>query len=327
MAVALDIVKGALRYINSYQSGETIAQADAQDVLDTLNDLLDSWSTDKVYVFGSQESILTWQVGKTQYKIGNPTCTQLGLPTFTGTLTGGSNVVTGVTNIPSGLVAGQAVVDFGSGSILTDSANVLPANTYVTAIGANTLTLSAAAMITPSSNPVTLTYTLPGDFPIPRPLRITGGYTRINQLDFWLDVYATQDQYNSILYKAQPGPWPVVAWYNNVMPYGLLNVYQAPGQNAQLHLFTDTILSGLTLEQTVEVPQGYVRALKWLLAREIAPQYGYAFTPQQNKIAGEALSMIKALNAQPAPRGRYDRALVRGNRPDGGWVTHGGFGR
>lgn len=316
MATALELIQGALRRINSYQSGETIAQADANDALTTLNDLLDSWSTSKTFVFGSNENILQWVNGQRQYKIGNPTCTSIGEPPFTGTVTGGSAVITGVTNIPADLKAGARLTDLG---------NVLPANTTVLSIGASSVTMSANASATPSVNPDTITYTIPGDFAIPRPLRITGGFTRLNQLDFWLDVYASQDEYNAVLYKPQAGPWPTIAWYNNLMPYGVLNVYQTPGQNSELHLFTDTILANLTLTQTFILPQGYSRAIKWCLADELCAEYGYPRSDSIKKQAYESLKMIKELNAQPAKRATYDRELVRGNRPDGGWITHGGF--
>jgi hypothetical protein len=324
MTQALDIIKGALRRINSYQSGEAIAPLDAQDCLDTLNDLLDSWSLDKLHVPGSNENVLQWVTGQNQYKIGNPTCTSQGLPAFTGTLTGGSNVITGVTNIPSGLVAGGAPPLPGAGSTLTDSAGVIPGGAYVTAIGATTVTMSANASATPNGAD-SITYTLPGDFSIARPLRITAGFTRINSLDFTLDVYESQERFTEILFKAQPGPWPTVGWYNPLMPYGVLNVYQTPGQGAALHLFTDTILSDLTLNQVIILPQGYNRALKWCLAKEICAEFGFALSDAIKTNAAESLNMIKSLNAKPAVESRYDRAIIRGNRPDGGWILHGGF--
>jgi hypothetical protein len=316
MATALDLIKGALRRITSYQTGETIAQPDQADCLETLNDLLDSWSTDKLQIFGSNENILQWVNGQNQYKIGNPTCASLGQPPFTGALTAGSPTITGVTNVPSNLVVGAT---------LTDVANVIPEGATVLSIGASSVTMSANATVTPSTGTDSITYTIPGDFAIPRPLRITGGFTRINELDFWLDVFATQEQYTSILFKPQPGPWPTIAWYNPQMPYGILNVYQTPGQNSELHLYTDTILSNLTITQTFVLPQGYARALKWCLAQEICAEYGYPLSEAIKKNASESLKMIKALNAQPAQRAKYDRQLVRGNRPDGGWIVSGGF--
>lgn len=319
MTIATDFVKGALRRINAYQTGETISPQDLQDSLDSANDLLDSWSTDKNYVFGTNEYILSWIAGQAQYKIGNPKCTDIGEQGFTGTLTGGSPTITGITNMPA---------DLKVGATLTDVANVIPSGALVTAVGTTTVTMSVNATATPSSGADTVTYTIPGDFAIPRPLRITGGYTRLNQLDFTLDVYGTQDEYNSVLFKAQPGPWPVLAWYNNQMPYGILNVYQTPANSGQLHLFADTILANLTASTTIIMPQGYARAFKWCLAKELWPEYwGTQPLPATiAKNADDALKMILALNAQPAQRAIYDRALMS-NRADYGWITHGGYGR
>ena len=322
---ALNIIQAALRRINSYQSGEQIAQPDATDCLDTLNDLLDSLSTDKQHIFGSEENILQWNANQMLYKVGNPVCTLLGQQPFTGTVTLGSNVITGVTNIPSSLVAGSTpAYSMYSGSILTDSQGLIPANTTVTAIGTNTIIMSANA-IGSSTGADVITYTVPGDLPINRPLRITHGFTRFNSLDFTLDVYETETQYTQFLYKAQPGPWPTVAWYNNAFPYGLLNVYQTPGNAAECHLFTDTILANLTLNQVLVMPQGYSRMLKWLLAKELCAEYGFPLTEAIKTNAEEARAYVKALNARPAKVAQYDREVVRGNRPDGGWITHGGY--
>lgn len=313
---ALNLIQGALRRIVSYQSGETIAPADANDCLDTLNDLFDSLSTDHNSIVGSNENILQWSAGKNQYKIGNPKCTDLGFSPFIGTVTGGSPTITGITTMPSNLV---------TGATLTDLANAIPSGTTVTAVGANTVTMSANATVTPTNNPDTITYTVPGDFAIPRPLRITYGFTRFNQLDFTLDVTETQARFTEILYKAQPGPWPTMAWYNPLMPYGVLNVYQTPGNNAELHLFTDSILGNLTLNQVFFMPQGYNRWIKWILAKEICAEFGYPLTEAIKTNAADAEAKIKALNAQPAAVARYDRALVRGNRADGGYILHGGY--
>lgn len=326
---ALNCIQSALRKINSYQSGETLASIDQNDALDTFNDLLDSLSTSEQYVFGVNENVLNWTSGKRSYTVGNPTCTLLGSVAFTGTLTSGSPTVTNVTNMPSNLVAGAtAAFTVGSGSILTDTQALIPANTTVLAFNAaaNTITMSANATAS-SQGSDSITYTVPGDFPIQRPLRITSGYTRVNNLDFTLDIAETQEQYNEILYKAQAGPWPTVAWYNYTFPYGTLNVYQQPGNNAEVHLFTQTSLANLTLNQILVMPQGYARSLKWLLARELWTEFmGGAPMPQQiRELANEATTFIKALNARPQAVSRYDRELARGNRSDGGWIIRGGY--
>jgi hypothetical protein len=316
MASALDLIKGALRRVTAYQSGESIAPLDAQDCLDTLNDLFDSWSTQKTIIFGSNENILEWNAGQSQYSIGNPTNTDLGEPPILGNLTASIPMITGVT-VPS---------DLAVGATLTDTQNLIPVNTTVTAISTGSITMSSIPTAA-SQGLDQITYTIPGDFAIPRPLRITNAFTRINSLDFTLNVMDTQDRFLEILYKAQPGPWPTVAWYNPLMPYGILNVYQTPGQNAAVHLFTDTILQNLTLNQTFILPQGYTRMIKWNLAKEICAEFGFPLTPTIIKNADESLKAIQALNAQPAAKGKYDRALVRGNRANAGWILDGGMGR
>lgn len=320
MSTVLNVVQGALRRINSYQSGEPIANADANDCLDTFNDLLDSMSIDKQMIFGSVENILTLNAGQAQYTIGNPTCTSLGEPPFVGSLTSGSPTITGVTTMPA---------DITVGGTLTDTAGVIPKGTTVLAFDsvAQTVTMSANATATPATNPEQVTYTIPGNFAIPRPNRITHGFTRYANLDFTIEVTMSQTRFLEILYKAQPGPWPVVAWYNPQMPYGLINFYQTPSNAGQLHLFTDTILSDVTLSQTIVLPSGYVRALKWLLAEELWPEYWGTtpIPPALTKKAHESLMMVKALNALPAGKAKYDRILTRNNRANAGWILFGGY--
>lgn len=315
MSTALDFIKAALRRINSYQSGEEIATPDANDCLETFNDLLDSWSTDKYQVFGSVENILQWNSGQSQYKIGNPTNVSLGQPNFIGGIgvLGLSTII--ASSVPANLVVGATV---------TDQQNTLPAGTSIVSITGSVITLSAPASVMSTSD--SFGFTIPGDFAIDRPLRITNAFTRFNNLDFTLEVYADQDAYTSILYKAQPGPWPTIAWYNNQFPYGVLNVYQTPGNSAELHLFTDTILQNLTLYSTIVLPQGYARALKWCLAKELCAEFGFPMTEAVKINAKDSLDMIKALNAKPASIARYDSALIN-NSYDAGYVIHGGYGR
>ena len=135
----------------------------------------------------------------------------------------------------------------------------------------------------------------------------------------------SQSRFLEILYKAQPGPWPTVAWYNPLMPYGQITFYQTPGNSSPFHLFTDTILADLTLNQTFILPSGYSRAIKWALAKEICAEYGYPITEAIKTHAAEAIALIKALNAKPAEKAKYDRMLNRGNRGDGGWILRGGY--
>lgn len=314
MTTANDLILGALKRINAYAPGESLASDDAQDALDTLNELLDSWSTDQASVFQSNENILNFTPGKYQYTIGNYTSAN----TFTGTLVNGSPTISGVT-VPADLIARADVTVNGTG---------LAANTVVTAVGANTVTISPNATAT-IATPQVFSFTVPGDFKLPRPLRVTDSFTRITTqtsgLDYPIEIIS-QDRYIEIGFKGISAPWPIVAWYNPTMPLANIYFYQNPSGAGELHLFTDNILTSLTtLTQNVVLPQGYVRMIKWNLARELAPEYGKTWTQLMEKNAKESWDAVKSLNSIPIPVAKYDVDLVRNQRTDAGWILYGGF--
>lgn len=66
---ALDLITGALRKIGEYAPGETLADADASDALDSLNGMLDLWSLQHLSVFNQIETVKTL-TGAAQYTIG-----------------------------------------------------------------------------------------------------------------------------------------------------------------------------------------------------------------------------------------------------------------
>jgi len=70
MPTTLDIITGALRKIGQYAPGETLSAADANDARDTLNGMLDVWSTEHLAVYNNIESIFTLVPGKNVYTVG-----------------------------------------------------------------------------------------------------------------------------------------------------------------------------------------------------------------------------------------------------------------
>lgn len=316
MTTALDLITGGLRAINALEAGETATPQDSADALIILNDLLDSLSTDEDFIYTTVENILAWIPGQYRYSVGNP----IG-GTFSGVLTGGSAVITGVT-VPSTLVVGGT---------LTDVQAAIPAGTTVLSfnIGANTVTMNANALSSQAAD--VMTYTTPGNFGIARPLRISSGYTRITSsgntgLDYWFECHNSMERYNEIGYKGVPGPWPIQLTYQPTFPLGTLWAYPNPTQAGELHLFTDLILSQITsINQTINLPQGYSRALKKLLGLELCPDWAKTPSPELKRQAGEARAFIKSMNASPATTLRYDSDIVRSQQTDAGWIMHGGF--
>lgn len=319
---ALDIITSALRNINAHEVGEPVGPQDSADALQTLNDMIESWSIDKLLIFCSTETQLTFQAGQYQYSIGNAPG-----GTFTGTVTSGSAVITGVT-VPSGIILN---------SFVTSNQNLFPPNSYVVNIGANTVSLNANALASSVGSDV-LTYVIPGNFykdsvsgvPVNRPVRITNAFTRITAsgntgLDYQMEI-VTKDKYTSIGYKGVAGPWPKVLYYDPTYPLGTLYFYPNPSQAGVLHLWTDQILAGFqSVTQLVSLPQGYARALKKNLALELCPEYGKSASAQLQRQAKESKDLIKSLNSIPAVTAFFDSDIVRGNRTDASWIMHGGF--
>jgi hypothetical protein len=312
MTTANDLITGALRFINQYAPGESLSSSDAQDALDTLNDLLESWSTDQASVYASVENVLTYTAGQYQYTVGNYDAGQ-----FAGTVTSGSATITSAT-VPSDMVAGGDI----SGSGIPDGTTIVSFDS-----GANTVTMSADGTSSPGAQQIG--YTVPGDFKIARPLRITNAFTRIYTQGSGLDYPITiidAKRYQDIGFKAISAPWPIVLWYNPTYPLGTLFFYQNPSSAAELHLFTDTILTDLgSLTQEVSLPQGYSRFIKRALGRELAPEYGAIWTQQQERLYKEAYDYVKSLNSVPTPVANYDPELIQNPRTDAGWILYGGF--
>ncbi len=312
MTTAQDIIIGSLRFLNQYAPGESLSSSDSQDALDTLNDLLDSWSTDEASVYASNENTFTYTSGQYQYTIGN-----YDAGTFAGTVTSGSDTITSAT-VPSDMVLNGDL----SGAGIPDGTTILAFDAL-----ANTVTMSAQATSSPGAQQIG--YTICGDFKMQRPLRITNAFTRIytqgSGLDYPIEI-VDQGRYVEIGFKAIQAPWPIVLWYNPTMPLGTLSFYQNPSDAAQVFLYTDFILTNFAdLTTSVNLPQGYSRALKRALARDLAPEYGAIWTPQQERLYKESYDYVKSLNAVPVPVAHYDPELAQHKRTDAGWILYGGF--
>jgi hypothetical protein len=385
---ANDLVTGALRKIGALAAGETPSAQDSTDALQVMNDMLESWSIDKLFVFAGVENLLTWTPGQYQYTVGNPVG-----GTFAGLVTSGISAIVGAT-IPAALIvtatitdpapgvgyipSGTTVTSINNGSTTAITFAVSPtgsggslnasysgvsgtyqitfsdneqraailtqgsaAVTWVPALtgiptaaaslNTNTVYLSAAATGTVLD---TITYTTPGNFPIPRPLRIPRAFTRITSsgttgLDYEIDVDYTGDKYSAIGLKGIPGPWPILLWYNPTFPLGNLYCYPNPQLGGTLHLWTDYIFSDFTNPtQQILLPQGYALAIKLSLAMLLIPEYGKVGAARVKLLQEqqrEAVERIKKLNATPAVQAFFDRDIVRTRRTDAGWIFHGGF--
>lgn len=57
---ALDQITGALRLIGMLAEGESASSDTANDALTALNQMIDSWSTERLSVYNTQDQVFTW---------------------------------------------------------------------------------------------------------------------------------------------------------------------------------------------------------------------------------------------------------------------------
>jgi hypothetical protein len=67
---ANDVINTALRRINSIQTGENPTNAESQAALLSLNDMLDSWQTERLMIYSIQRQVFSLNAGQQTYKVG-----------------------------------------------------------------------------------------------------------------------------------------------------------------------------------------------------------------------------------------------------------------
>ena len=60
MTTAGEQINGALRLIGQLAEGETPSAATSQDSLAALNQMIDSWNTERLSVFSTQDQVFSW---------------------------------------------------------------------------------------------------------------------------------------------------------------------------------------------------------------------------------------------------------------------------
>jgi hypothetical protein len=60
MTTAGDIIYGSLRLIGQLAEGETPSSETAQDALAAMNQMIQSWNTERLAVFSTQDQVVTW---------------------------------------------------------------------------------------------------------------------------------------------------------------------------------------------------------------------------------------------------------------------------
>lgn len=70
MTTAGELIDGALRLLGMLAEGETPSAATSQDALFAMNQMIDSWNTERLSVFSTQDQVFSWAPGLISRTLG-----------------------------------------------------------------------------------------------------------------------------------------------------------------------------------------------------------------------------------------------------------------
>jgi len=106
-----------------------------------------------------------------------------------------------------------------------------------------------------------------------------------------------QQQYDGIAVKTVTSTYPQVMWINMNYPNIEMYVYPKPTKLLEWHFISvDEITQPATLATELYFPPGYLRAFKYNLACEIAPEFGVEPSAQVSRIAMASKRNLKRIN-------------------------------
>lgn len=137
-------------------------------------------------------------------------------------------------------------------------------------------------------------------FDTTRPNAIIAATVKSGGTDFPLTIVDDAQYENSVAQKDAQG-LPRLLNYDNNAPTGVIRVYPAPSGAYTINILSEKQLGTLTIDQEVELPPGWNRAIIYNLAIEIAPEYGDRVPPETASIAARSLGAIKRAVAKARP--------------------------
>jgi hypothetical protein len=235
MATTRELLSGAHRLLGLVNSGNVLPEAVYQDNLVALNQMIDSWSTERLAVFCTQDQTYYWEAGERIRTLG---------PT------------------------GDFVYILASQS---DTPIVTQGEDY---IGVDSATTQRPILLEDSTyfrDPTT---------------NVSYGIKFINQL-----------QYNNIAVKTVQSTYPQVMFVNMTFPNITLSVYPVPNRMLEFHFISvQPLANPTTLETNLEFPPGYLRAFRYNLALELAPEFNVEPPAEVRRVAMYSKRNLKRIN-------------------------------
>lgn len=235
MATTRELLSGAHRLLGLVNSGNVLPEAVYQDNLVALNQMIDSWSTERLAVFCTQDQTYYWEAGNRIRTLG---------PT--------GDFVYILANQSDTPIVTQGEDYIGVDDATTQRPILLEDSTYFR---------------DPTTN-------------------VSYGIKFINQL-----------QYNNIAVKTVQSTYPQVMFVNMTFPNITLSVYPVPNRMLEFHFISvQPLANPTTLETDLAFPPGYLRAFRYNLALELAPEFNVEPSTEVRRIAMYSKRNLKRIN-------------------------------
>jgi hypothetical protein len=109
--------------------------------------------------------------------------------------------------------------------------------------------------------------------------------------------FINQQQYNGIAVKAVTSTYPQVIFVNMTFPDIEMYIYPRPTRELEWHFISvEELTQPATLATQLHFPPGYLRAFRYNLACEMAPEFGVEPSSQVRRLAMSSKRNIKRIN-------------------------------
>lgn len=138
-----------------------------------------------------------------------------------------------------------------------------------------------------------------GDFVGLRPVLLDDStYFRDPQTNVSYGIkFVNQQQYNGIAVKKVTSTYPQVMFTNMTYPNIEMVIYPVPLRLLEWHFISvEKLTQPATLATTILFPPGYLRAFRYNLACELAPEFGIEPSPTVSRIAMYSKRNLKRIN-------------------------------
>ena len=164
----------------------------------------------------------------------------------------------------------------------------------------------------PINNSNTVTIGTGGMFNTVRPLSIENATFGVGNVDFPLKMIGFDD-YAAIILKPLQSPYPQYLYVDQDYPLMKLNFWPIPSSSTTVTLYSRKALTTFAnLTDSFTLPPGYMRALKFGLAIELAPEYQTTAGADVIALFRSAKMNIKRINSRPQTL-QLDPALIGRN--------------